>query len=221
MGEAVKNIYQRLHAVMEDVDYIQKEKKSGMNYTIVSHDAVTAKVRPSLVKHGIVYHPHDLELTQEGNRTQVVLWVRFASTDDKTDFIDVPSVGYGIDSQDKGPGKALSYAITDALLKTLGLETGDDADTDSIPHEPTPKTKPALKVVEAEKTEEPISDDGRPVWELWSKTFIEFLGSCKTDEDLKEYRSQNITKLDECEKSYPDLFEKCKQAFVAKKKGMK
>ena len=42
------NIAQRINAVMAEVDYIQKEKKPGMQYNIVSHDAVTAKVRPIL-----------------------------------------------------------------------------------------------------------------------------------------------------------------------------
>ena len=37
-----KNIYQRIAAAMAEVDYIQKEKKNGMRYSIVSHDAVTA-----------------------------------------------------------------------------------------------------------------------------------------------------------------------------------
>jgi hypothetical protein len=52
-----RNIAQRIAAVMGEVDYVQKEKKQGMNYSIVSHDAVTAKVRPLLHKHGIVYYP--------------------------------------------------------------------------------------------------------------------------------------------------------------------
>ena len=37
------NIAQRISAAMNDVDYIQKEKKQGMQYTIVSHDAMTLK----------------------------------------------------------------------------------------------------------------------------------------------------------------------------------
>lgn len=134
-----KNIHQRIHAAMADVDYIQKDRKPGMNYTIVSHDAVTAKVRPVLHKHGIVYYPVALDSEQDGNRTQVRLRVRFANVDEPTDFIDVPSLGYGIDPQDKGPGKAISYAVKYALLKTLGLETGDDPDTESVTHEPAPK----------------------------------------------------------------------------------
>lgn len=132
------NLHQRLHAAMGDISYIQKEKKQGMRYTIVSHDAVTAKVRPVLVKHGIVYYPIDLTVKQNGNRTEVCLIVRFVNVDDPVDYIDVATLGYGVDEQDKGPGKAISYAVKYALLKTLGLETGDDPDYEDKPHEPEP-----------------------------------------------------------------------------------
>ena len=135
MPEA-KNIHQRLAAVMGEVSYIQKERKQGMQYTIVSHDAVTAKVRPALLKAGIVYYPVRCEHTHNGNRAECSVTVRFVNIDAPEDFIDVPSFGYGIDPQDKGPGKAMSYAVKYALLKALGLETGDDADHDSIPHTP-------------------------------------------------------------------------------------
>ena len=122
------NIAQRINAAMADVDYIQKEKKSGMNYSIVSHDAVTAKVRPILQKHGVVYYPRDMQVEQNGNRTQATFSVRFENIDDRSDFIDVATFGYGVDPQDKGPGKAMSYGVKYALLKVLGLETGDDPD---------------------------------------------------------------------------------------------
>jgi len=122
------NIYQRLAKVMGEVDYIQKEKKQGMRYSIVSHDAVTAKVRPILLKHGIVYHISDIHYEQVGNRTQVKLVVTFVNIDDPEDRIDSYSIGFGIDDQDKGAGKAVSYAVKYALLKSLGLETGEDPD---------------------------------------------------------------------------------------------
>jgi len=122
------NIAQRINAAMADVDYIQKEKKQGMNYSIVSHDAVTAKVRPILQKHGVVYYPRNMQIEQNGNRTQATFDVRFENIDDRSDFIDVATFGYGVDPQDKGPGKAMSYGVKYALLKVLGLETGDDPD---------------------------------------------------------------------------------------------
>jgi len=125
-----KTLLQRLAAVQAEVDYIQKEKKQGMRYSIVSHDAVTAKVRPLMVKHGVLYYPSYMKMEQVGNRTQMQMSIRFVSIDDKTDYIDVVSAGYGIDEQDKGPGKAISYAVKYALLKTLGLESGDDPDED-------------------------------------------------------------------------------------------
>lgn len=123
------NIAQRINAVMGEVDYIQKEEKEGMKYRIVSHDAVTAKVRPILQKHGVVYYPRNMTVENVGNRTQSYFDVRFENIDDRSDFIDVATFGYGVDGQDKGPGKAMSYGVKYALLKVLGLETGDDPDT--------------------------------------------------------------------------------------------
>ena len=145
------NVHQRLAAVMAEVTYIQKERKQGMNYTIVSHDAVTAKVRPVLLKHGIVYYPVRCEYTHNGNRAECAMTVRFVNVDQPTDFLDVPTFGYGVDPQDKGPGKAMSYAVKYALLKALGLETGDDPDTDNVDYTPA---DPALKAVEIQTAKE-------------------------------------------------------------------
>jgi hypothetical protein len=132
--EDLRNIYQRLAAAMEEVTYIQKEQKAGMRYSIVSHDDVTAKVRPALLKQGIVYFPMTILVDRDGNLTQMHLTTRFVNIDDPTQTFDVQTLGYGVDNQDKGPGKAMSYAIKYALLKTMGLETGDDPDLD---HETT------------------------------------------------------------------------------------
>lgn len=124
------NIHQRLAKAMSQVTYLQKERKAGMRYSIVSHDAVTAKVRPALLEAGIVYYPVECRTSQTGNRTEAHMTVRFVNIDDPEDCFQVESFGYGIDDQDKGPGKAMSYAVKYALLKTLGLETGDDPDLD-------------------------------------------------------------------------------------------
>lgn len=131
-----RNIYQRLAEAMSKVSYIQKTRGGGLQYSVVSHDAVTAKVRPALLDSGIVYFPVAMSHKQAGNRTEVALTVRFVNIDNPEEYIDVPALGYGIDSQDKGPGKAVSYAVKYALLKALGLETGDDPDLDQkVQHE--------------------------------------------------------------------------------------
>lgn len=124
------NVHQRLHAAMLEVKYVQKDKPSGLKYSIVSHDKVTAAVRPALMNQGIVYYPVNLNHSQDGNRTIASLDLRFVNIDNPEDFIDVASFGYGLDSQDKGPGKAISYSVKYGLLKAMGLETGDDPDLD-------------------------------------------------------------------------------------------
>lgn len=123
-------LLQRLHAVMQDVSYVQKDK-AITSYKVVTHDKVTATVRPILVKHGVYYYPYDLTRQQNGKLTEIDMLVRFVSVDNAADFIDVPTCGYGLDTGDKGPGKAMSYAVKYALLKALGLETGEDADNEA------------------------------------------------------------------------------------------
>ncbi len=127
-----KNVYQRVLSIMEELTYIQKgDAKVNGQYKFVSHDDVSEKVHPLLVKHGILALPSTTELKQEGNRTVVMLRVHFVNVDKPADqfFVDYP--GYGVDPSDKGPGKAISYAFKYALLKTFCLETGEDPDKDA------------------------------------------------------------------------------------------
>lgn len=132
-----KNIYQRLAEVMKTVGYVQKEeKKVNGQYTFVSHDAVTAKLRPALIDNGIMPIVTVKASAQDGNRTEVTILVKFVNIDKPEEVVEVESFGYGIDPQDKGPGKAVSYAFKYALLKTFCLETGDDPERDNIPHQP-------------------------------------------------------------------------------------
>jgi hypothetical protein len=145
------NLYQRIIAVMGELDYVQKEaKKNGIQYTFVSHDAVTAKIHPLLVKHGIAMLPSVIESKQDGNRTEATVQVTFINVDDPKDSHAVSFFGYGIDNQDKGPGKAMSYAVKYAMLKTFCLETGDDPEKDDIPHLPA---RPAAKTTTKLMTE--------------------------------------------------------------------
>lgn len=127
----VLNIFQRINAVMKEVDYIQKgDKKVAGQYKFVSHDQVTAALHGPMTKHGIACIPTIESLTQDGNRTEVRLHVCFVNIDDPADRFIVTYYGYGIDTSDKGIGKAVSYAFKYAMLKTFCLETGDDPDQD-------------------------------------------------------------------------------------------
>jgi hypothetical protein len=139
----MKNIYQRILGVMEDVKYIQKgEKTVNGQYRFVSHDQVTSAIHDALVKHGIVALPTVSKYVQDGNRTMVDLNVKFVNAEKPDDFISTDFFGYGIDTSDKGPGKAVSYAFKYAILKTFCLETGDDPDQDASTEYKAPEKAP-------------------------------------------------------------------------------
>ena len=126
------NIYQRILSVMSELDYIQKGSKMvNGQYKYVSHDQVTSAIQPLLVQYGIASLPTVKSWKQEGNRTEVELLVYFVNANDPNDQFSVMSIGYGVDSGDKGPGKAISYAFKMACLKTFCLETGEDPDNDA------------------------------------------------------------------------------------------
>ena len=176
------NIFERLNAVQLEVKYIQKEQKQGMRYSIVSHDSVTNKVRPSMVKHGVVYWPNEIYYRQNGNRTEAHIVVRFQSVNkEKSDFIDVASLGYGIDQQDKGPGKAISYAVKYALLKVLGLETGDDPDLDQ-------KTEFKEDQSEVKSSPDIIDDFSATDWSLWIENCNKTIKECSTENERTKFK---------------------------------
>lgn len=136
--EEKPNLHKRILGIMSELDYIEKgSAKVNGQYRFVSHDQVTAKIHPLLVKHGVTIIPSIEDVTQEGNRTMVKLMVGFLNADNPQDNFTIRSIGYGIDSSDKGPGKAISYAYKYALLKMFCLETGDDPDNDvNVNYEP-------------------------------------------------------------------------------------
>lgn len=143
----------RLLAVMGEVPYIQKGGKtqSGPSFKYVKHDDVVALVRPALVKHGVGFmtgiDENSVDCVQVGEtksgaaryKTTLVLRLTFMNVDDPSDAYSVSFPGEGVDTDDKGSGKALSYALKNGLLKTFMIESGDEADNESTPQEAAPR----------------------------------------------------------------------------------
>ena len=134
------NIYQRMLAVADACGSVAKTKGGGERFATVKHDDVTAALRPLFIKHGVMVNSSVASVTvsepwESKNRiyrqTDIMLDIAFVNVDDPTDRIDVKSCGAGIDYQDKGVGKAFSYAWKYAVMKNTMLETGDDADNDT------------------------------------------------------------------------------------------
>ena len=138
-----KNIHQRLNAIMAEVNYIKKDKKikfSGQGFSVTGHDSVTKLVHSLLVKHGISLIPSVKDMSQDGNRTRVEMSFDWINIDDPSDLFTNTCVAYGIDTQDKGPGKSISYCQKYIVLKTLHLETGEkDIEEDNADFSPKNK----------------------------------------------------------------------------------
>jgi hypothetical protein len=159
--EKVLNIHQRLNAVMADVNYIKKDKKIEIgkgSYSVTGHDAVTKLIHPLLVEHGINLIPSVVEMSQEGNRTRVLMHFKWVNIDDPKDFFSNDIVAYGVDNQDKGPGKSISYAQRFLILKTLHIETGErDIEEFDIEFEKEVK-KPTISVKQQQDFKNPFFD---------------------------------------------------------------
>ncbi len=141
-----KNIHQRINAIMGDITPIVKKEKAntkGLPYDYVTHDDVTRMLRPLFVVHGVDAEFDPIEVKQDGNRTEVSGMMHYINIDNPTDRSSVHAWGYGIDNQDKGYGKAVSYATKISHLKRFMIEAGtaEDIEKYDIDYKPAEKKK--------------------------------------------------------------------------------
>lgn len=134
------NIYQKINEVMKAIEYLTKDDKvefGTTKYKAISEEKVTTTVRKELVKQGIVILPINQEVeNKELIRTEksvnmlssVHVRYRIQNIDDVNDFVEVESNGTGVDTQDKGVGKAMTYSYKYMLLRTFAIPTGEDPD---------------------------------------------------------------------------------------------
>jgi len=136
MGNEKLNLFQRINAVREKIDYIKKDKQV-QTYKAVSHDQVTALVRDHLVNFGVVVYPNLVssttvdtgDKTSKGTpiiRVEAVYEFVFVNIDDPADKFTASVSAHANDQGDKAPGKALSYAKKAVILKVFEIETGED-----------------------------------------------------------------------------------------------
>lgn len=125
------NIYQKISAIMKAVSYLSKDDTVAFNntkYKAVSEEKVTSTVREKLIEQGLVIFPIAQTHKREGTLTTVDVTYRIVNAEKPDEFIDVVSSGTGADTQDKGVGKAMTYAYKYMLLRTFAIPTGEDPD---------------------------------------------------------------------------------------------
>ena len=142
------NIYQRMLAATSEISRVAKNLNVGYgqtSYKATGEADVLAAVKPIEEKYGIYSYPYSRKIIDSGEMVSVKeikgekkearqmylrmeIIYRFVNIDNPTEYIDITTFGDGLDSQDKAPGKAMTYGDKYALLKAYKIMTGDDPD---------------------------------------------------------------------------------------------
>ena len=132
------NVYQRMHNVMRQVTHIEKTwvDDDGTGYEVLLSEAVVSALRAAMLEHGLIIYPVEMKRHREDERyegitnhmTEVDVVYRVQNIDDPKDYAEVVSSGAGVDIQDKGIGKAMTYAYKYMAKQTFAISKGEDPD---------------------------------------------------------------------------------------------
>jgi hypothetical protein len=141
------NLYKKISNVMAKIEYLKKDDSistgSG-SYKALSEEKVTESVRKALIEEGLVILPVEQMVSREtfttekeynntvtksnNHLTTIEVHYKIVNVDDPKEFEILVSTGTGVDTQDKGIGKAMTYAYKYMLLRTFAIPSGDDPD---------------------------------------------------------------------------------------------
>lgn len=180
------NLHEKLLAIMSEIEYLKKDSNVSYGqtkYKAMSEEKVTKTVREKFIKHKIVMYPVEQAWERVGNVSHVDVKYRIVDTENPGDSIIIASCGDGADTQDKGSGKAMTYAYKYALLRTFAIPTGEDPD------------KISSEQLDDEQAEEKAKNE--PITPLQGKTLQ---GVLKGQDVTKFFEDYGITKLSELTK---------------------
>ncbi len=152
-------IYTKIPKIMKDIGAIGKNSENThQKYKFRGIEAMYNSIQPVLIEHGVFCVPQVLDsqcftiesVDRDGKpkfayRTLLKVSHKFYAEDGS--FVDVITVGEGIDSSDKASPKAHSGAMKYAFIESFSIPTEDvaDADKDSPEAGKTLNVKPASK----------------------------------------------------------------------------
>jgi len=146
----MKNLIKSVISVMNEVKGIEKSMTIGegkMSYKGVPDKEVKKIIGSSMAKHGLCILPIGIKPTIKIERweeadyqgkiktkqsvfTEVI--ANYLLMHESGESLEICGYGHGVDSQDKGAGKATTYALKYALLYSFLVPTGDIDDADLI-----------------------------------------------------------------------------------------
>ena len=143
-----QKIYSLIPKIMAEIKPVPKaQRNEQQNYRFRGIDQLYAEIQPALVKHGVFCVPQvqkvetsELETTDKNGKPKpafrVLLTIAHKFYADDGSFIEVITVGEGIDRSDKASNKAMSAAMKYAFIELLSIPTEDVEDSDRT----SPKT---------------------------------------------------------------------------------
>lgn len=204
------NIYEKMSAITSEITAVAKNLNVGWGknqYKAVGEADVLAAVKPIEAKHKVYSFPFDREIIEnsiivtsktDGSESRqqfmrIKTVYRFVDMEKPEDYIDITTYGDGVDSQDKAPGKAMTYADKYALLKAYKIITGDDPDQKAS--EPLKgkedKAQVANQIISSTKAEalrKLCGEAGIDVRQIFEKYNVKSLG------ELTEYQAAVVAK---------------------------
>jgi hypothetical protein len=165
----MKNLATAILNVMKEVKGIDKSMVVGTgnsSYKGVPDQEVKKIIGESMAKNGLTILPIGIEPTTKIERWEEETFFNGKSnglktkqsvfTEVKTTYLllhesgesmELQGYGHGVDSQDKGAGKATTYALKYTLLYTFLVPTGkiDDSDNEHSENKDVPKAKEQTK----------------------------------------------------------------------------
>lgn len=124
-------LYQKIFNVMNNSKSLEKDMNVAGQYNAVSEKVMLNVVKPLLKENGLIIIPISAEVSEEpkGNKSITQVRVSYKIIDIKTGENEIlVGIGNGADTQDKGAGKAFTYAYKAMLSKTFMLFSGEDTD---------------------------------------------------------------------------------------------
>lgn len=141
MEQKTLNIYERLLAITSELSRVAKNLEVGFGankYKATGEADVLAAIKPLEKQYGVYSFPIKREIvetmeleTKTGTRNlfmRIATTYRFVNVEKPEEYVEITSYGDGVDSQDKAPGKAMTYSDKYALMKAYKIITGDDPD---------------------------------------------------------------------------------------------
>ena len=209
------NIFQRMAAITAELQTVAKNLKvstGGNNsYKAVSERDILDAVKPLESKYGVYSYPASREVLEsqlleseseyQGKTskkttfmTRIKTVYRFVNINNPEEFIETVTFAEGIDTQDKGSGKAMTYADKYALMKGYKISTGEDPDQTASEEKNYKKATPTFK--EAVPTEAATKETPR-------ETLIKMLKA--SGKDLVQYSAEKGLNKQTTDERYVEL----------------